>query len=554
MSRHVAIFGAGIAGLTAAHEFAARGYRVDVYERNDTAGGFFRSARRPADNLPTEYSWHGFGPWYHNTFDLLRQIPFGDGASLYDRVLSRPVEYAVVPNTTDGVESMDDLFEKPEAFRMTARDRASLAWGLLKAWSANRRSRDRYARTNAAAYWAPRMSPVGHATWRALFGPWIGSDWPHASLHHVGLFFGRNVRSGPSHPHPADAEGPAWAHEPGGGWSLLRGPSNEWWFDRWVAHLEGQGVAFHWETPLERLHVEGGQITGATVAPGTDVEADVYVLATTPFAAAEVVGRTPALGEDAELARFAPLVQDGPHTQVSFRVAFGERMAWPRDRTAIALSDSEFNVTLFADEQVWPESVDLGDGVASLWTCTACVSTVPGRVHGKPLRTCTKEEFLDEVLAQIAASDALDAMVREANGGRGLGDFPIVRTEVWPEWTFSPDGITPEQPKWVTTTNTRPHRPAQATSFPNLVLAGAHTETEADIWSIEGAVESGRRAARIVEPDVAVRPQHKPAALRAVARLDDALYAVGLPHALTVLGALAGVGLAAVAGRALRRR
>ena len=115
--------------------------------------------------------------------------------------------------------------------------------------------------------------------------------------------------------------------------------------------------------------------------------------------------------------------------------------------------------------------------------------------------------------------------------------------EVWPEWTFSPDGIEPDQPKWVTTTNTRPHRPTQATSVPNLVLAGAHTETEADIWSIEGAVESGRRAARVFEPDVVVLKQHKPLPLRLTARLDDGLYALGLPHVLSVLGAGAAAGL-----------
>lgn len=41
MARKVAIFGAGVGGLTAAHEFVRRGYEVSVYERNDTAGGFF---------------------------------------------------------------------------------------------------------------------------------------------------------------------------------------------------------------------------------------------------------------------------------------------------------------------------------------------------------------------------------------------------------------------------------------------------------------------------------------------------------------------------------
>jgi len=59
-----AVFGAGIAGLTAAHEFAKRGYSVKVFESNLEAGGFFRSARRKEDNnIPSEYSWHGMGPW-----------------------------------------------------------------------------------------------------------------------------------------------------------------------------------------------------------------------------------------------------------------------------------------------------------------------------------------------------------------------------------------------------------------------------------------------------------------------------------------------------------
>jgi uncharacterized protein with NAD-binding domain and iron-sulfur cluster len=98
---NVAVFGAGVAGLSAAHELARRGHRDEVYERNDTADGFFRRGRRERDDLPTEYSWHGFGPWYHNTFDLLRQIPAGAESSLYDRVLSRPVEYAAFPNPVD---------------------------------------------------------------------------------------------------------------------------------------------------------------------------------------------------------------------------------------------------------------------------------------------------------------------------------------------------------------------------------------------------------------------------------------------------------------------
>jgi uncharacterized protein with NAD-binding domain and iron-sulfur cluster len=538
MTKNVAIFGAGIAGLSAAHEFSKRGYKVSVYEANDTAGGFFRSARREEDNLPSEYSWHGIGPWYHNTFDLLQQIPFDENSSLYERILSRSMDYAVVPNKLEAGLVMSDLFDKPKAFRMSLRDKISLSWGVLKVGAVNSRSKQHYASANASAYWQSRMTPTGHATWKALFGPWIGSDWPYTSLHHVGLFFGRNICSGPSYKHEADEHGPAWKHESMCGWSLLRGPSNEWWFDKWVAHLEQNGVTFHWQTALEVLDYDGEKITGAQVALDTRVQADIYVLANTPFSAAEIVGKNPHLLEDKQLAKLQPLIQDGPHTQVSFRIAFAERILWPRERTAIALADSPFNITLFANEQSWPSKIDLGKDIASLWTCTACVASVPGKVHGKPLRNCTKEEFIDEVLAQIYESEVLDLMIKKANNGRSLREFPMLTTEVWHEWHFSPSGITPDQPKWVTTTNTQPHRPSQATSIPNLVLAGAHTNTEADIWSIEGAVESGRRAAKVFEPDVVVKSQHKPLLLKVSAFLDDGLFALGLPHILKVAAAV----------------
>lgn len=78
----------------------------------------------------------------------------------------------------------------------------------------------------------------------------------------------------------------------------------------------------------------------------------------------------------------------------------------------------------------------------------------------------------------------------QPHGARGWQSFPIVLIEVWHEWKFSPQGIRPGQPKWVNTTNTQAYLPTLATTVPNLVLAGAHTRTAADVWSIEAAVES----------------------------------------------------------------
>lgn len=253
-------------------------------------------------------------------------------------------------------------------------------------------------------------------------------------------------------------------------------------------------------------------------------------MATNPFAALEIFNRTPELAKLEQLRLFQPLINDGPHTQVSFRIAFTEKISWSKERTALLLPDSEFNLTLFPQEEVWDSEVDLGEDVASLWTGTACVADVPGKVYGLPLTQCTKEQFIEEVKTQLLRCEDLDRLIKKANRGRGLKDFPILRIEVWHEWKFAPRGIKPSQPKWVMSAHTQPYLPTQATPVANLILAGAHTKTDADIWSIEGAVESGRRAAQVVEPGIKIIPQYKSVWLRAISALDDLCFSVGLPH------------------------
>lgn len=531
MKKRAAIFGAGIAGLSAAHEFSRLGYEVSVYESNCEAGGFFRSARVPDDdNMPSEYSWHGFGPWYHNVYDVMKQIPFDETGSVYDKALSRPIDFGIAPDK--GTTQFNDTWPLPVSrmLRMVGLDSLKWAWMMFKTWASNRRTFERYSRVNAAELYRPVLSDLGWRTWRATFGPWIGSDWTNVSFHTMGQFFQKLFISRPSHRHEANAEGPAWLHSGGDGWLLLKGPSSEYWFDKWVAHLEKSGVRFNWEQSLRKLDYDDEKIIGAQLASGEVVQADVYVMAANPFSVADILKRTPELAKKDQLRLFEGLIQDGPHTQVSFRIAFSEKIAWPRKRAAVIIADSEYNLTLFPEEQIWDSDVDLGNGVGALWTCTACVGKFPGRKYGVPVVNCTKEQFIEEVKEQLFRCEGLDALIKEANGGRSLKTFPILRIEVWHEWIFSVDGIKPYQPKWVTTCNTQPFQPTQATPVPNLVLAGAHTKTEADVWSIEGAVESGRRAAQAIEPNVKVFPQYKSRWLRVLSAIDDIFFSAGAPH------------------------
>lgn len=75
--KKVIIIGAGISGLTVAHELINKGFEVDIYEKNNIAGGMARSVRI-SNNIPTEHSWRGYGPFYYNAFHIMKQIPISD--------------------------------------------------------------------------------------------------------------------------------------------------------------------------------------------------------------------------------------------------------------------------------------------------------------------------------------------------------------------------------------------------------------------------------------------------------------------------------------------
>ncbi|MFH0785533.1 MAG: FAD-dependent oxidoreductase [Pseudomonadota bacterium] len=526
--KSIVIFGAGIAGLSAAHELVQLGYSVSVYEALDQPGGFFRSSRLNQNNMPTEYSWHGMGPWYHNAFDLMQHIPFNEKGSIYDLALSRPLDFGIFPDT-DKAQFYVGLKSIPKMFRMNTWEFIKWSYLMLKTWTSNNRSKIKYDKINAAQAWKPLLKDKAYKTWRSCFGPWIGSDWSKVSLQTTGEFFKKQLTSNPPHHHKADQDGPAWTQDAGIGWLLLKGPSSEYWFNPWVKYLKEKGVKFFWEKALTKLEFDGTHIISAFCGE-EKIQGDIYILAINPFITADILSETPALEKQEELKLFKPLIQSGPHIQVSFRLAFSEKIKFPRVRTAVVVSDSEFNLTLFAEEQVWDKEVDLGQNIRSLWTGTSCISSVPGRIYHKPVNTCTKEEFIEEVKAQIFSCGALNDLIKEANHSRGLKEFPLIKIEVWREWEFSSAGIKPLQPKWVNTTNTQAYLPAQKTPVSNLFLAGAHTQTQAQVWSIEGAVESGRRAAKAIDDRVEVLDQYRPLWIKSLSRIDDILYTIKAPH------------------------
>jgi len=520
--KRVIVFGAGIAGLSAAHYLNQRGYNVIVIEKLPIPGGLARSERY-ATGLPTEYSYRGFGAWYKNTFSVMKEIKTEWNKTVYDEL--KPIESF-------------DFIGNEEKYKFGPLDMMRMGWLALKTWSASDiRSRTEYAKQKASDQFNKTLSARGAHVASQVLGPWVGSDSGKVSMHQTGLFFRRNLFPGPPSPyyHPQTDKHEEFWQGNADKWLICVEPINEIWFNPWVKQLQSQGVEFRFNEELYKFVILDNKIIGANIHTNDNnyfIQADYYVLATNPYITNDILNRTPILLEDSQLGLFPELVNDPGHRQISFRIIFPEKIVIPKDM-AIILVDSEYDITFYS--QTFFE--DLGQGVKSLWSGTTTVDSVPGKLFGLPYKAVTKEQFIEEVRYQFLKSKGLDKIIKENNNGRSLSTFPM-EIEVWPTWIFPPKVplvSDPEQPKWVNNTRNQPYLPSARTSYPEIYIAGAHTKTNTDLYSMEAAVESGRKAADLISNMNTVIPQHVPLLLKPFRFVDHILYTLGLPHIVYVL-------------------
>src|SRR3984885_2185582 len=92
MAPSVIVIGGGVAGLTAAHELADRGFKVDVYEPRPTWGGKARSQPVTGSgtggrkDLPGEHGFRFYPRFYTHVIDTMSRIPSPIGGVVSDHL------------------------------------------------------------------------------------------------------------------------------------------------------------------------------------------------------------------------------------------------------------------------------------------------------------------------------------------------------------------------------------------------------------------------------------------------------------------------------------
>lgn len=494
-----------MAGFTAAHELAERGFQVTVYEANATPGGKARSmdvpgtavgANRP---LPGEHGFRFFPAFYKHIPDSMRRIPCPGGT--VDRHLVNTNEIEVrrlgQPPVELNASFPDTLEEWKRLFRLKyARlgvkpDEIEHFIGRMVCFLGSCEAR--------------RLAEFENQTWWEFIGASTRSE---AYQRFLAIGLTRTLTA--MRPTEASARTVAMilvqlifpfldpAAEPD---RILDGPTNEVWFEPWLVHLRAMGVTVHFDAPCQGLRVAGGRISGAdvTVAGAPQLVTADHYLAAVPV---EVMSRW--LAATPDLATLDPSLAGIPTQATEWMTGIqfylNRRLTFSTGHTIYI--HSPWAVTSIAQAQFWTDYPlsGYGDGTVqevlsvdvSDWE-QASPRTRPGPGGTRvPMvaRECSRDELIAEVWAQI------EEHINYPGATDTVAWSDVLSVHVDPAIHFPPGGgnSVNDTPLLVNLPGSFPRRPQAATAIPNLFLAADYVQTHTDLACMEAANEAARRA------------------------------------------------------------
>jgi len=535
MPKSVAVLGGGVAGLSAAHELAERGYDVTVYEKKDMFGGKARSLSVPntatagRKDLPGEHGFRFFPRFYKHLPDTMMRIPFPGNGSVFKnlvnatrievarsgnvplvltaRIPQDPQDWAVALHTMfTGIGVPDDevLFfvDRLLVLLTSCPERRLAEYEKIPWWTFVG------AETRSKEY----QTLLAEGLTRSL----VAMRAEDGSTRTVGymllqLLFGLLTT--------------------GGFDRLLTGPTNEVWLSPWVSYLKQRGVTMNSGVTVQKFLAGSSGVTSVSVGRNgqtQEVTADYYI-------AAMPVEMMAGLVTD-ELKQLAPSLAalNQLPTRWMNGIQFYFSQDVPLDYGHTLYADSPWALTSISQKQFWQQAnlANYGDGrVAGLLSVDISDWDAVGILVGKSATQCTAEEIKNEVWAELKAH-------LNVGGARVLRDDSLLSWFLDPDIQFpNPSSATNAEPLMINKAGTWQYRPEATTEIPNLFLASDYVRTFTDIACMEAANEAARRAVNGIlahsgssaEP-AALWPLQEPEFFKPMVEFDRMRFKLGLPH------------------------
>lgn len=519
-TKKIAIFGAGIGGLSAAHELIERNYlgkkhfQIDVYEGgpgckalSQTLQGTGREARA---DLPGEHGFRFFPAFYWHVIDTMSRIPDGTAGSrryVADHLLGCD-QFSLASKTTgrltvprqigstlgdyfDVVGTIRDFFGR---LRLNPVECGRFALRMLEYMCTC--DKRRFATHESTSFWdwveANKYSPQ-FQTYINSPRFMVAMDASRGSARTLGnqcvqLLLDFRRRRGTTD-------------------RVLDGPTTSTWIDPWLKYLESQGVVFHRGKKLTGFQLSGGKVAGARVEGETNLVTADYYISAIPAEQLEKIIDDPLAAADEQLAYFREDSKRmlGDMTGAQFYL----RNDVPVCSGHVAYPDAEWALSSISPVQFWDRGLPreasfthrYGDGsIGGFISVDVSDWDTPSRRTGKTARDCkTKQEMIDEIWHQLKEGLNTDGPVLE--------DKNLVHVHLDQNVSFDERGAHNSTPLLVHPPRSWRSRPEAITGLGNLFLATDVVRTYTDLATMEGANEAARRAVNGILDDMNIGPR-----------------------------------------------
>jgi uncharacterized protein with NAD-binding domain and iron-sulfur cluster len=468
MTKKVVILGGGVAGMSAAHELAERGFHVAVYETRDIPGGKARSIPVPNSatigkkQLPGEHGFRFFPGFYQHITDTMKRIPYKNNPLGVFNNLVDATRINIPRFDKEGLTlpakaptSSSDVQVLVTAFLQFMSDKTELKEGELtffagKLWQLITSCKERRIGEYEKVDWwtfveADRFSPeYKNLLAKGLTESLVASKAKLASTKTVGDIFLQLL---------LDMVNPAISTD-----RLLNGPTNEVWVYPWLAHLQTFGVDYHFNSLVIGINCENGQIKSATIRDLNtqetyEVKGDYYIAAFPVEVMAQLINKN-------NLDRYDPTLKNvqtlAKNVAWMNGIQFYLKEDVPIAYGHILLVDTPWALTAISQKQFW-RNVDLseyGDGQVKGILSVDISDWGPfgefqeehqesiGIKIKKYAKDCTDEEIKEEVWEQLKRSFNVNGqeILKDENLHAGVPYF------------LDPDIVDPEKEifQWIT--------------------------------------------------------------------------------------------------------
>lgn len=473
--KKIIILGAGVGGLTVAHELSRfPQYDISIYERHDIIGGMARSRYKKLDGkeLPTEYCWRIYGPNYDNLREILKQIPLHNDTArtVHDNLINLN-HYLIADQGS--VLTMNNrpntLIKMHRAFRkVSLREKWQVFNKILYCFMI---STERLDAMDAIA-WCEYINPnksLSHDMKKYIIdimGPYLGAESRKVNVPSVAKtlesfkLFNKSL-------------------------SVLSGPTNDAWLDHWKVLLEKRGVNFHLNSEIVDITSQKKMVSYITLANGEKIVGDAFFCGLS----IESIANMPSL----KIPKIKKLAKHGHQLMVGIQLYFNRKIILPYNQTALYIPDSPWQIVIEPQGAIWQRK--FGD-VKDIWSIGLCDPVRAGIKIKKPFIKCSHEEIKNEVWHQITSSEFYQYL--------NLTKVKILAYNVWDSYVYNGQEIKTYEPKFSTNKGTLKLRPNNVTRLKNFYFSTAYTKTSTDMFEMESAAEAGKLAAKVLEKSVNV--------------------------------------------------